>query len=82
MAAADRSRLVCDDTEARATGASAEPTATGNPVGIGVESNSMQASPVPGCLQALIAEWRFPRPAAGNVEVSFPFVFRSIAGSL
>ena len=34
--------------------------ADGAPIGVSVESNSMQPSPVPGCIQALIEEWRFP----------------------
>ena len=51
----------------------------GAPRSIDVESNSMQPSPVPGCLQALIAEWQFPKPVGGNIEVSFPFVFQTTA---
>ena len=46
----------------------------GVPRGIGVESNSMEASSVPDCLRALIKKWRFQKPC-GNVEVSYPFVF-------
>jgi hypothetical protein len=40
-----------------------------------VESNTMQASPLPDCLQTLIEEWRFPNPTHATVEVSFPFRF-------
>lgn len=49
---------------------------------VGVESNSMPPSSVPGCLQAIIEEWHFPKPALGSVEVSFPFVFRTTDGSV
>jgi len=42
----------------------------------------MQPSPVPGCLQALIEQWRFPKPAGGDVEISFPFVFRADNGAV
>ena len=56
--------------------------ADGVPISVGIESNSMQPSPVPGCLQALIEEWQFPKPAGGNVEISFPFVFRSDNGAV
>ena len=49
--------------------------ADGVPRNVVVESNSMQPSDVPGCLEALIEEWRFPKPAGGPMELSFPFVF-------
>jgi hypothetical protein len=44
--------------------------------GVAVESNSLPASSVPGCLQALIEGWRFAKSPGGSVEVSFPFVFQ------
>ncbi len=49
----------------------------GVPRNVAVESNSMQSSAVADCVRALIEEWRFPKPAGGSVEVSFPFVFQS-----
>jgi hypothetical protein len=30
---------------------------------------------VASCIKSLIVRWRFPAPAGGAVEVSFPFVF-------
>ena len=53
--------------------------ADGTTGGIGVELNSMQASPVPDCITALVATWRFPKPRDGAVDVSFPFVFKTSA---
>jgi hypothetical protein len=50
--------------------------ADGLPFDISVESNTMQASPVPDCIRALIEAWRFPKPSGGHVEISFPFVFK------
>jgi hypothetical protein len=50
--------------------------ADGVPRQVGVESNTMPPSAVPGCLQTLIEGWRFPKPPGGSVEVSFPFVFQ------
>jgi len=44
---------------------------------VGVESNTMEASSTPACLQTLIKKWRFVKPCR-NVEVSFPFVFQPL----
>ena len=51
--------------------------ADGVPRDVAVASGSMQGSGVADCGRALIEGWRFPKPASGRVEVSFPFVFQS-----
>jgi len=37
----------------------------------------MGDSEVAGCIKGQIAHWRFPAPAGGSVDVSFPFVFQA-----
>ena len=52
-------------------------TAAGTVSGVDVEQDSLGDSEVGSCIKSLIARWRFPAPAGGSVEVSFPFVFQS-----
>ena len=52
-------------------------TAAGTVSGIDVESDTMGDSEVASCIKSLVARWRFPAPAGGSVEVSFPFVFQA-----
>ena len=52
-------------------------TAAGTVSGVDVEQDSLGDSEVGSCVKSLIARWRFPAPAGGSVEVSFPFVFQS-----
>jgi outer membrane biosynthesis protein TonB len=52
-------------------------TAAGTVSGIDVENDTMGDNEVSSCIKSLIARWRFPAPAGGSVEVSFPFVFQA-----
>jgi outer membrane biosynthesis protein TonB len=52
-------------------------TAAGTVSGVDVEQDSLGDSEVGSCIKSLIARWRFPAPAGGNVDVSFPFVFQA-----
>jgi TonB family protein len=52
-------------------------TAAGTVSGIDVENDSLGDSEVANCIKSLVARWRFPAPAGGSVEVSFPFVFQA-----
>ena len=52
-------------------------TAAGTVSGIDVENDTLGDSEVASCIKSLVARWRFPAPAGGSVEVSFPFVFQA-----
>jgi len=52
-------------------------TAAGTVSGIDVESDTLGDNEVASCIKSLVARWRFPAPAGGSVEVSFPFVFQA-----
>jgi outer membrane biosynthesis protein TonB len=52
-------------------------TRAGTVSGVSVEQDTLGDSEVSTCIKSLIARWRFPAPAGGEVEVSFPFVFLS-----
>jgi outer membrane biosynthesis protein TonB len=52
-------------------------TPEGTVSGVNVEQDSMGDSEVTQCIKQNISGWRFPRPAGGSVEVSFPFVFQA-----
>ena len=52
-------------------------TAAGTVSGIDVENDTLGDSEVASCIKGLVARWRFPAPAGGSVEVSFPFVFQA-----
>ena len=52
-------------------------TAAGTVSGVDVEQDSLGDSEVGSCIKSLVARWRFPAPAGGSVDVSFPFVFQS-----
>jgi outer membrane biosynthesis protein TonB len=52
-------------------------TAAGTVSGIDIENDTMGDNEVSSCIKSLIARWRFPAPAGGSVEVSFPFVFQA-----
>ncbi|HEY8925547.1 MAG TPA: AgmX/PglI C-terminal domain-containing protein [Polyangia bacterium] len=52
-------------------------TAAGTVTGIDVENDTLGDSEVASCIKGLVARWRFPAPAGGSVEVSFPFVFQA-----
>jgi hypothetical protein len=51
-------------------------TGTGAVSGIDLETDTVGDAEMAGCVKALVAGWRFPRPADGSVEVAFPFVFQ------
>jgi outer membrane biosynthesis protein TonB len=55
-------------------------TAAGTVTGVDIESDTMGDPDVVSCIKALVGRWRFPAPAGGTVEVSFPFVFASSGG--
>lgn len=52
-------------------------TAAGTVSGIDVENDTLGDNEVASCIKSLVARWRFPAPAGGSVEVSFPFVFQA-----
>jgi len=52
-------------------------TAAGTVSGVDVEQDSLGDSEVGSCIKSLVARWRFPAPAGGSVDVSFPFVFQA-----
>jgi hypothetical protein len=52
-------------------------TAAGTVSGVDIEQDTMGDAEVSSCIKSLIARWRFPAPAGGSVDVSFPFVFQA-----
>jgi outer membrane biosynthesis protein TonB len=52
-------------------------TQAGTVSGVDVEQDTLGDAEVASCIKSLIARWRFPAPAGGSVEVSFPFVFQA-----
>jgi hypothetical protein len=52
-------------------------TQAGTVSGVDVEQDTLGDAEVASCIKALVARWRFPAPAGGSVDVSFPFVFQS-----
>lgn len=54
-------------------------TATGDVTGVDAEVDDLGNRLVTACILAAVAKWKFPRPAGGSVEVSFPFVFQAAA---
>ena len=49
--------------------------AAGRATKIRTESNTTNASALARCLEQRIGEWEFPRPATGEFELIYPFVF-------
>ena len=49
--------------------------ASGKPTKIRTESNTTSAPALARCLEQRIGEWEFPRPASGEFELIYPFVF-------
>jgi hypothetical protein len=52
-------------------------TQAGTVSGVDVETDTLGDAEVASCIKSLIARWRFPAPAGGSVDVSFPFVFQA-----
>jgi outer membrane biosynthesis protein TonB len=52
-------------------------TAAGTVSAVEVEQDTLGDPEVGSCIKSLIARWRFPAPAGGSVDVSFPFVFQA-----
>jgi outer membrane biosynthesis protein TonB len=52
-------------------------TPAGTVTGVEVDQDNMGDSEVTACMKTLISHWRFPAPAGGSVEVSFPFLFQA-----
>ncbi len=50
-------------------------TQAGTVSGVDVETDTLGDAEVASCIKLLVSHWRFPAPAGGSVEVSFPFVF-------
>ena len=49
--------------------------ANGRASHVRTEANATQSKALAGCLEQRIAEWQFPRPATGEFELIYPFVF-------
>ena len=54
-------------------------TAQGSVSQVRVRSSTVSDSKVADCISGLIKAWRFEKPAGGEVIVTFPFLFRSVA---
>lgn len=52
-------------------------TAAGTVQGVEIDTDTIGDSEIVSCIKTLIVRWRFPTPAGGAVEVSFPFLFSS-----
>jgi hypothetical protein len=52
-------------------------TEAGTVASVDVEQDTLNDSEVTNCIKSLVKGWRFPRPAGGSVDVSFPFLFQS-----
>jgi len=52
-------------------------TEAGTVSSIDVEQDTLNDSEVTNCIKTLVKGWRFPRPAGGSVDVSYPFLFQS-----
>jgi hypothetical protein len=52
-------------------------TAAGTVSGVDIEQDTLGDAEVASCMKSLVARWRFPAPAGGSVDVSFPFVFQA-----
>ncbi len=52
-------------------------TPAGTVSAVEIEQDTMGDSEVANCIKGLVARWRFPAPAGGAVEVSYPFVFQA-----
>jgi hypothetical protein len=52
-------------------------TPGGRAVRVRTESNSTASEPLARCLEGRVREWQFPRPAGGEYELIYPFVFSS-----
>ncbi len=52
-------------------------TQAGTVSGVDVETDTLGDAEVASCIKLLVSHWRFPAPAGGSVEVSFPFVFQA-----
>jgi hypothetical protein len=52
-------------------------TPAGTVTGIDVDQDTLGDSEVANCIKSLIRGWRFPAPAGGSVEVSYPFLFQA-----
>jgi TonB family protein len=51
-------------------------TPAGTVTGAAVDEDTIGDAGLRACLLAVIARWRFPPPAGGPAEVSFPFIFQ------
>jgi hypothetical protein len=50
-------------------------TAAGTVSAVDVDDDTLHDEEVVSCLKSIIARWRFPAPAGGAVELTFPFIF-------
>ncbi len=42
-----------------------------------IDQDSMHDDEVAGCIKSRVMSWRFPAPAGGSVQFSYPFIFQS-----
>jgi len=52
-------------------------TEAGTVASVDIEQDTLNDSEVTNCIKSLVKGWRFPRPAGGSVDVSFPFLFQA-----
>jgi hypothetical protein len=42
-----------------------------------IENDTMHDEEVAGCIKSRVMSWRFPAPAGGSVQFSYPFIFQA-----
>ena len=42
-----------------------------------IENDTMHDDDVANCIKSRVMTWRFPAPAGGSVQFSYPFIFQS-----
>jgi len=54
-----------------------EISAVGKVTSAEIENDTMGDSEVASCIKQRVASWRFPAPAGGSVQFSYPFIFQA-----
>ena len=42
-----------------------------------IENDTMHDDEVASCIKSRVMTWRFPAPAGGSVQFSYPFIFQA-----